>query len=223
MRKGIIRASHFRKRDHLRASADVVRLVRHGADILLRFVLLREVRFLNGSRRSRISILGGSLLLFLLILIVIVIVILFMLDHIAVAVLLALAALVLARTLPAQNVALILGSLIAFEIALESVWNGPASLWAGWFFWPAIIVLARVGGRWLLRRRRQDWNYGVWLIVLASAVAALAQFAIALSDVKWPVALKLSAVRFGAAAFCLFWLSPWFISKLPQQPQDHAH
>jgi hypothetical protein len=145
-----------------------------------------------------------------------------MLDYLTVAVLLVAAAVVLARALPAQNVALILGSLIACEVALESVWIGPDSLWRGWFFWPAIVVLARVGGRWILRRRRPDWNYGVWLIVLASAVAALVQFAIALSGAKWSVALKLSAVRFGASALCLFWLSPWFISKLPQQPQDQA-
>jgi len=146
-----------------------------------------------------------------------------MLDYIAVAGLLVAAALVLARALPPQNVALILGSLIAGEMALETLWTGPASLWRGSLFWPAIIVLARVGGRWILRRRREDWNYGVWLIVLASAVAALVQFAIALSGATWSAALKLSVVRFGAAALCLFWLAPWFISKLPQQPQDHAH
>ena len=145
------------------------------------------------------------------------------LDHIAVAGLLLAAALGLARALPAQNVALILGSLIACEMALEAGWIRPYSLLPGLLFWPAVTILARMGGRWLLRRRRQDWNYGVWLIVLASAVAALVQFAIALAGAKWSVALKLSAVRFAAAALCLFWLSPWFISKLPQQPQDHAH
>jgi hypothetical protein len=135
------------------------------------------------------------------------------------------AALVLARGLPTQNVALILGSLIAFEVMLEGAWAGLDSAWRGWFFWPAFIVLARAGVRWVLRRWRRDWNYGVWLIVLASAVVALAQWTVALlfSDAKWPVAFKLSAVRFGASAFCLFWLAPWFISKLPQQPQDHAH
>jgi hypothetical protein len=130
---------------------------------------------------------------------------------------------VLARALPTQNVAMILGSLIACEMALEAVWKAPDSLWRGWLFWPAMLVLARVGARWILRRRRRDWNYGVWLIVIASVVAAAVQFAMALSGSKWSVALKLSAVRFVASAFCLFWLSPWFISKLPQQPEDHAH
>jgi hypothetical protein len=146
-----------------------------------------------------------------------------MLVSITAAVLLVAAARVLARALPLQNVALIIGSLIASELALHAVWAGPGLFWRDLLFWPAMVLWARVGGRWLLRRRRQDWNYGVWLIVLASATAALAQFAIALSGATWSAAVKLSAIRFAAAAFCLFWLSPWFISKLPQQPQDHAH
>jgi hypothetical protein len=106
---------------------------------------------------------------------------------------------------------------------LEAVLPGSSSQWRGWFFWPAIIVLSRVGGRWFLRLRRKDWKYGLWLILLASVVAALVEFALTLRGVNLSVALKLSAIRFGASAFCLFWLSPWFISKLPQQPQDHAH
>jgi hypothetical protein len=146
-----------------------------------------------------------------------------MLCDLTVAGLMAAAALMLARTLPAQNVAVILGGLIACEIALEALWIASDSPWRASLFWPAVIVLARMGGRWILRRRRADWNYGVWLILLASGVAALVELAIALYGAKWPAALKLSAGRFGAAAFCLFWLSPWFISKLPQQPQDHAH
>jgi hypothetical protein len=146
-----------------------------------------------------------------------------MLCDLIVAGLFVAAALVLARALPVQNVALILCSLIACEVVLATVWKASDSLWRGWLFWPAFLVLARAGGRWILRRRHADWNYGVWLVVLASAVTALAQFAISLSGAKWSVALKLSAVRFGAAAFCLFWLSPWFISKFPKQPQDHAH
>jgi hypothetical protein len=145
-----------------------------------------------------------------------------MLVSITAAVLLVAAARVLARALPLQNVALIIGSLIASELALHAVWAGPGLFWRDLLFWPAMVLWARVGGRWLLRRRRQDWNYGVWLIVLASATAALAQFAIALSGATWSAAVKLSAIRFAAAAFCLFWLSPWFISKLPQQPQERA-
>jgi hypothetical protein len=144
-----------------------------------------------------------------------------MLVSMSVAGLLA-AALALARALPAQNVALILGSLIAWEMALEAFWPGPGSLWHGWVFWPAMVVLARVGCRWILRRWRQDWNYGVWLIVLAGAVAALAQFILALSDTAWIGVAKVSAIRFVSTAFCLFWLSPFFISKFPQQPQKRA-
>src|SRR5580692_6430751 len=111
-----------------------------------------------------------------------------LLDNLTVAVLIAAAALVLARILPVQNVALILGCLIACEIVLEALWITADSLWRASLFWPAVIVLARTGGRWLLRRRREDWNYGVWLILLASAVAALLQFAVALSGAKWSVA-----------------------------------
>jgi hypothetical protein len=146
-----------------------------------------------------------------------------MVGDLIVASLFTAAALVLARALPVQNVALIFCSLIVCEVLLAAVWKASDALWRGWFFWPAFLVLARTAWRWILRRWRAEWNYGVWLIVLASAAAALLQFAIALSGAKWSVALKLSGVRFAAAAFCLFWLSPWFISKLPQQPQDHAH
>ncbi len=145
-----------------------------------------------------------------------------MLVSMAVAGLLAAAALVLARALPAQNAALILGCLIAWEMALEFAWPGPDSSWRGWLFWPALVVLARVAGRWVLRRRRQDWNYGVWLIALAGAVAALAQWAIALRGMACTAAAKLSAMRFVSTAFCLFWLSPWFVSKFPRQPREGA-
>jgi hypothetical protein len=140
----------------------------------------------------------------------------------AAAVLLVAAARVLARELPAQNIALIVGSLMATEIALHALWGGPGLLWRDVLFWPAMVLWARIGCRWFLRRRRQDWNYGIWLIALASGAAALVQFAIALSAMELSAAIKLCAVRFTAAAFCLFWLSPWFISKLPQQPQERA-
>jgi hypothetical protein len=139
------------------------------------------------------------------------------LVSILVAGLLLAAALVLARALPAQNVALILGCLIAWEMALEWAWPGLGSHWDGWLFWPAMSVLARTGGRWFLRRRRQDWNYGVWLLVLAGAVAALAQWGLALRGATWIAACRLSAIRFASTVFCLFWLSPWFVSKHPRQ------
>jgi hypothetical protein len=138
------------------------------------------------------------------------------------AALLVAAAWVLARALPAQNVVLIAGGLIASELVLQAIWPIHGLLWGDLLFWPAVVLWARIGSRWFLRRRRQNWNYGFWLIVLASAAAALVQFTIALSGIKWNVAVKLSAIRFAAAAFCLFWLSPWFISKLPQQPQERA-
>jgi len=140
----------------------------------------------------------------------------------AAAMLLVAAAWVLARSLPAQNVTVIVGGLVAWELVLQAIRSSPGLQWRDLFFWPAIVLWTRVGVRWFLRRRRHDWNYGVWLIILASAVVALAQFAIALPGTTWTAAVKLSAVRFAAAAFCLFWLAPWFISKLPQQPQERA-
>ena len=138
---------------------------------------------------------------------------------ITVASLLAGAALALTRRLPVQNAALILGLLIGWEMALEAAWPGAGQPWVGWLFWPAVIVLARTGVRWLLRCWWQDRRYGFWLILLAGAAAALAQFSIALDSAGWGVALKLSAIRFAAVAFALFWLSPWFIAKSIQQPR----
>jgi hypothetical protein len=136
--------------------------------------------------------------------------------------LLVVAAWALARALPAQNVALIIGSLVASEWVVQAVGPMPGAPWRDLLFWPAIILWARIAGRWFLRRSRQDWNYGVWLIALAGAATALVQFAVALSEGPWSVACKRSGFRFVEVAFCLFWLSPWFISKLPQQPQQRA-
>jgi hypothetical protein len=130
--------------------------------------------------------------------------------------------LVLARTLPLQNVALIFSSLIACEWALETVWIKSNLPWGGLLIWPATIVLVRVGCRWILRRWRQDWNYGLWLIFLVSAAVALAQFTFARVGSPRAFAARMAAVRFAATAVCLFFLSPWFISKFPQQPHNHA-
>jgi hypothetical protein len=132
------------------------------------------------------------------------------------------AALALARTLPAQNVATILGGLIVCEWTLETTWPSARLVWCGFLFWPGIIVLACVGCRWVLRRWKQDWNSGIWLIVMASATVTLVQTAIARASSTWLFAAKFAAIRFVATAVCLFFLSPWFISKFPQQPHNHA-
>lgn len=131
-----------------------------------------------------------------------------------------LAALAQFRALPAQNVAMILASLAAFEAVLESVLNSHFALgWTGLLFWPATIVLARIGCRWILRRWKQDWNYGIWLVVIASVTVALVQFEMACIGLPWTVAIKLSSIRLIATAFCLVSLSPWFISKLAKGKQ----
>jgi hypothetical protein len=132
------------------------------------------------------------------------------------------AAWLLARALPAQNVALILGVLIGCEFALEIVWQGRILAGGDLAFWPAMVVLARVACRWILRHWRRDWKYGSWLIAMASMTVALLQFVLAPAGSPWALAAKLASLRLAATAFCLFFLSPWFISKLPQQPHDHA-
>jgi hypothetical protein len=139
---------------------------------------------------------------------------------IAVLLLFVAAALELRRSLPAQNIAMILVVLMAGEAAAEAVWTGRAPSWRACLFWPAAIVLARAAGRWGLRRRRT--NYGLRLVFVGGAAAALAQLALALPGASWAAALKLAAARFGLTAVCLFWLAPWFISKFPRQPKDHA-
>jgi len=128
----------------------------------------------------------------------------------------------LARALPAQNIVLILAVLLAGEFALEFICHTGGWLGINLLFWTATILLARIAARWILRRWRQQWNYGVWLILLASTTVALVQFVIAQSGSPWTFAVKLSAIRFTATGFCLFFLSPWFISKFPQQPHDRA-
>jgi hypothetical protein len=127
---------------------------------------------------------------------------------------------VLGRALPAQNIAFIACSLVAAEFVLQVIWgkSGLGQL----LFWPAIIIWARIVSRWFLRRNRQNWNYGIWLIVLASAGVALLQFTFAFLAAGWNAAVNQSSVRFVEAGVCLFWLSPWFISKLPQQPHERA-
>jgi hypothetical protein len=128
----------------------------------------------------------------------------------------------LLRSLPAQNVSVIVGGLLLVEMVLEAeqAWFGP--FWRAVSFWPAIIIWARVLVRWFLRRRRQDWNYGIWLIFIASAAVAMIQFALALTTADAIVALKTAAFRFAIAGGSLLLLTPWFISKLPEQPEKHA-
>jgi hypothetical protein len=145
-----------------------------------------------------------------------------MLNDAVVAFLFVLAALALARSLPAQNIVFALGSLAVWELGLECAWSAPNSHWRGWLFWPAMIVLARVAVRWTLRRPRRDWNYGLWLIALAAVATGLAQFVLAPPGFAWGAAARLACIRFASSAFCLFWLSPFLISKFAEQPQERA-
>jgi hypothetical protein len=132
------------------------------------------------------------------------------------------AAQILSRSLPAQNIALIVGSLVAAEFVFSTIGFGSGALWRNLLFWPAVILWTRIVTRWFLRRWRKDWNYGIWLIILASAGVALAQLALTFFALGWSTAIKQSSARFAEAGLCLFCLSPWFISKLPQEPHKHA-
>jgi hypothetical protein len=129
---------------------------------------------------------------------------------------------VLLRSIPAQNIFVIVGSLIFVEMLLQSELTWFGAFWTAAVFWPALIIWARIVTRWFLRRRRQDWNYGIWLIFLASALVALMQFALTLITEDASAALKATAFRFVMAAGCLLLLTPWLISKLPQQPHQQA-
>jgi len=71
--------------------------------------------------------------------------------------------------------------------------------------------------RWILRLRRKNWNYGFLLILLAGAGTAALQFACAAVSATRSVALEVAAIRLGSTVVCLLFLTPWFISKLPQQ------
>src|SRR5277367_1179307 len=87
------------------------------------------------------------------------------------------AVLSLTRSLPLQNAVTILGGLAAGELALDNLFFAIGSPTRNCLLWPALVVLARALWRWKLRRPRADWNYGLWLILLASASVALAQLA----------------------------------------------
>lgn len=114
------------------------------------------------------------------------------------------AALVLLRVLPAQNVAFIILCLAAVEAALE-FWNHARNLPEGAMFWTGAIILLRTAGQILLKPWRQDRNYGLYLIGLASGGA---------TGLQWLLDPAQSAAgRFLLTAICLTVLTPWFLQK----------
>src|SRR5580698_1706988 len=119
-------------------------------------------------------------------------------DGTLAAALLASAAWKLSRTLPLQNIAMIVGCLMAVEGALHLALPGLG--WIAVLFWPAAILWARIFFRWLLRLGRQNWNYGIWLIVLASAATGLLQWAVELLNGNGNATMQLAVIRVAEAA-----------------------
>jgi hypothetical protein len=110
----------------------------------------------------------------------------------------------LARSLPAQNVAFIVACLAAVEACVE-YWTHAADLKSGVLFWPGAILLFRAAGQVPLKPLRQNKNYGLFLLCLASGAAAALQILFAP-----PI---MAAGRFCLTAVCLLLLTPWFLQK----------
>ncbi len=114
------------------------------------------------------------------------------------------ASIVLARTLPAQNVAFIILVLVAVEFALDRCY-GSENVLNSSMFWPGLIIFSRIAGHVVLRRWRGARNFGFFLIAAASTSAAL----VALAIDSLPGAIN----RFCVTAVCLIFLTPWFLQK----------
>jgi len=114
------------------------------------------------------------------------------------------AAIVLARSLPTQNVAFIILVLIAVEFAMDR-WHGTDNVINNSMFWPGAIIFSRIAGQIVLRPWRRARNYGFFLIGAASAAAATVTLAFD--------SPQRAINRFCLTAVCLVFLTPWFIQK----------
>jgi hypothetical protein len=112
----------------------------------------------------------------------------------------------LMRQLPAQNIAFIVASLAALELALE-YWTKSRNIFAGAILWPGVIILSRFAGQGILKSWRRAPNYGLILLGLTSGEAALAQLLFV------PATATMVAERFFATTACLLLLTPWFLQK----------
>lgn len=114
------------------------------------------------------------------------------------------ASIILARTLPAQNVAFLILVLAAVEFALDR-WHGSENVLTNSMFFPGVIIFSRIAGQIVLRPWRQARNYGFYLIGLACVAVALVACV-----VDSPQA---ALIRFVITAVCLIFLTPWFLQK----------
>jgi hypothetical protein len=117
---------------------------------------------------------------------------------------LAMAAVLLGRILPAQNVLFILVSLSAVEAAVDYGFKTGSVLQRA-LFWPGIIVLSRIAGQHLLKPWRRTPNYGLFLLGAAGAEAAFVQIFFG--------RLISVLVRLCLTTGCLLVLTPWFLQK----------
>jgi len=111
---------------------------------------------------------------------------------------------VLARYLPAQNIAFIIVLLAGVEVAME-IWQESENWVQGAFFWAGAIILIRAGGQQILKPMRQEKNYGLVLLGFTCAFAAVIQLCFD--------SLGGAVLRFCATAICLLFLTPWLIPK----------
>jgi len=111
----------------------------------------------------------------------------------------------LARELPAQNVAFVVVLIGGAEIALQ-YWEKFISWEPGVLFWPGAVILLRFAAQWALRSQRRSKIYGLILLVATSAGAGALDYGI----FRWA---KEAGMRFGETGGLLLFLTPWLIQK----------
>ena len=155
----------------------------------------------------------------------------------------------LTRSLPIQNLILIVACVLVAEAALEHFLanyalvelSGPRwwYLTGAALLWLAVVLSVRRLAQFILRPWRRERAYGFWLIGMSAVFTAAFQFG-------WPClnvdpdaealppgkALIITGIRALATAVLLTCLMPWFIRKRPvsrskpselaQQPQKEA-
>jgi hypothetical protein len=147
----------------------------------------------------------------------------------------------LARTLPGQNILLILLVLAAGEAGFEyysarhfTRVDLPIPFW--WYMtgatllWTTVVLGSRRLAQLILRPWRRERVYGLWLLFVSSVVTALIQFG-------WPClnaersdseaidfgkAAALAGYRAGATLILLACLFPWFIRKRPESQEPDS-
>jgi hypothetical protein len=111
----------------------------------------------------------------------------------------------LARELPAQNVAFVVVLIGGAEIALQ-YWDKFISWQPGVLFWPGAIILLRFAAQWALRSQRRHKIYGLMVLAATSAGAGALDYGM----FRW---VQGAGMRCGETAGLLLFLTPWLIQK----------